>query len=103
MFDRRRDDMVSFGLQQPRQAEDCQVVALRSPAGKNHFAWFASEDPRHSVAGIVQNRTRLATYMMNARWISPDFTEERQHGVTHGRVERRGRVVVEVNCFHREG
>ena len=66
MFDRGGDEMPALGLEQPRRAEDRQIVALRAAAGENDFARLAAQHFGRPVASIIQQRPRLAADVMHA-------------------------------------
>jgi 23S rRNA (cytosine1962-C5)-methyltransferase len=102
MLDRAGDKMLPFAGARPqaRGAKNRQIIALGPAAGENHFARLRAKNRRHPIARGVQRRPRLLPHVMNARRISVKTIQIRQHGGAHLRVQRRCRVVIEVNRPH---
>ena len=102
MFDRARDDVTAFALAcaQSRRAENRQIVAFRSTAGENNFAWFRFQHGRDTVTSAIEGRARLLTDVVDARRIAVNAVQVRQHGGAHIRIERRRRVVIEIDRAH---
>ena len=87
------EDMLSDRL--AGLGEPGRTVAARAAEGQRF------ERELGAVAeAFVQEGARLASNLMNAGGISPDFLQERLHRRAHSRVERRGGVVIKVNGGH---
>ena len=100
MLDSRSDQVSPLFFQEPSRAEDGQVGAFRTAAGKDHLARLAAKNSRSAVPGIVQQRSRPAPDVVHTGRVSPDIAQERQHGLTHLGIQRGRRVVIEVDGSH---
>src|SRR4051812_20994444 len=94
--------MPAFALAgaQTGRSENGEIVAFGAAAGENDFARFAFQDSGNSVARGIERGAGLLADMMNARWISKNAVHVWEHRGTDVRIERRGRVVIEINRAH---
>ena len=89
--------MTAFIPEQTSGAKDGQIVGFSPAAGKNDFRGFGAEKKGRPFAGIVEQGSRLASHVMNRGRIAPDAVQKRKHRFPHGRVKRRGGVIIKVN------
>src|SRR5882724_3786359 len=100
MFYCASDKVASLWFEQPRGSEDCQVRALRATAGKDNFTRFAAQEGCRAVPRIIKDGTGLSSDMMDTRRVAPNLAQIWQHSLSNLRVQRRGRVVVEIDGVH---
>src|SRR5205085_8878897 len=67
---------------------------------KNDFAGLGPPDLRYPITRVVEQRAGAPADVMNAGGIAVDFAQVRQHRLAHVRVERRGRIVIEIDARH---
>src|SRR5262245_15961853 len=102
MFDDRSNEVAAFWLEQARRPKNSEVGAFSAAAGEDYFTRFATEHRGRPFACLVEHRSRASADMVHTGRITPYLVEVRQHGFTHLRVKRRGRVVIEINRSHPE-
>ena len=103
MLDSRGDNVAALGAQEPRGAQNCQVGTFCSTGSKYDFAGFGAQDLRGAFASVIELGPGLATDVVHARGIAPDFAQERQHRLPDLRVQGRGGIVIEIDCLHDAG
>ena len=96
VFDRGRDDVLSSRIELERGIYR-RVIGLRAAAGENDLAWLAPKERSHPLARQIYGAPHLRAEPVAARWISEILGEKRQHFFDHGRIELRGRVVIEID------
>ncbi len=101
MFDLARDDVSAPVAQQAGRSQHGEVGALGTAAGKHHFARFAFPGAGDAIPGVVEEGPGVSTDMVHTRRVAVDIAEEREHRVADRRIQRRGRVVVEIDGPHR--
>src|SRR5437867_10351165 len=102
MLDGRSDQMPALGLERSGGAEDGQIDAFGPAAGENDLARFAVKNGGDTVTSVIKYGPRLPPHMMHARGVAKHRPQIPQHRLPHLGIQRRGRVVIEINCAHPE-
>src|SRR4051812_19827034 len=89
--------MPPLFFQQSRGPENRKIDAFRSATGENHLARLALQNGCGAISRIIQQSPRPSPHLMDAGGISECLPKEWQHGVSNGWIERRGRVVIEID------
>jgi hypothetical protein len=96
VLDRGRDH-VALG----DQTADHEVVGFRRPRGEHDLLRVCADERGHLRARLLDRvRGLLAESVVLARRVPEALGEVRQHRVEHRGVDRRRRVVVEVDALH---
>ena len=75
------------------------IIGFCTAAGKNNFRRLASEQSCQPFARQIDRFSRFGGKRIAAGRIAVKLCQERQHFLYHGRIERCGCVVIEVNNF----
>lgn len=102
MFDRRDNQPVTW---RSAQTEQSQVIRLAATAGEDEPIGTRSVEPQTQdrgdrLAGIVQRLPRSAAGGVLARRVGRELLLTRPHRLRDARIERSGRVEIEVNLGH---
>ena len=79
-------------------AANREVIGLGAAAGEHHLGRFGAHQRGHGCARLVQGRLCLLPVVMNTRRIAEKVCERSRHRLGDGRIDRGGRVVIEVNA-----
>ena len=93
VFNRSGDDVAA-------DAQDCQVIGLRSAAGKNNLAVGTVQHCRDLATRVVEFCTSGLPVMMDTGGVAENLRHHREHGCQHFRGHRRRRVVIEIISLH---
>ncbi len=96
VLDRGRDDVLPCRIELERGIYR-GIIGLRAAAGENDLARLAPEERRHALAREIERTPHLRTKTIAARRVPEIFGEKWQHFLDHGRIELRGRVVIEID------
>ena len=96
VLDRGSNDVPLLRLRRERPAHR-RVDRLCAPAGENHRVGLRPEKSPHLGPGFFQRFAGQPPCGMRARGIAELLAQQRPHHFAHPRIERRGRVVVEVD------
>ena len=98
MLDRRDDEMAratGSGSDDPRQG---QIIRLGPTPGENDAVLVGdAQGPRHTLSCGLQGVTRLTPPGVDRTRVPEPLPEEGQHGREDIGVERRGRVVIQID------
>src|SRR5579871_4266111 len=97
MLDLRGDDVIASIVPGPGDALDGGIVRLSPAAGENDLLRLTVKQSRHLRPGAFDGIARFQAVAMGTGWVAESFVEIRLHGRNHFRVERCGRVVIEIN------
>jgi len=96
-----RGQTSSVGGEGPGRAPQREVVGLGGPGGEDEVLGLGPDQGGQARAGLLNRPVRLCREGVRpAGGIAEVLREVRQHGRHHRRVDRRGRVVVEVYPSH---
>ena len=91
-------DAVAEALAEARRAHDGEIVGLRGAGGEDEFAGLGANQVCDLRARSFDRRLRLlAEAVLDRMRIAENLLQERQHGVERARIERRRRLVIEVD------
>ena len=76
---------------------DGEIAGLGAATGEDHLLRLCVDQRGHLLARAVHRGARHASGAMHARRIAVMLREIGQHGLQHPRVQRRGRVMIEIN------
>ena len=96
VLDRGRDDMLS-GRIQLQGGIYGRIIGLRAAARENDFARLTPKQGGQALPREIDRASHLCAEPVAARRIPEILGEKRQHFFDHGRIELRGRVVIEIN------
>ena len=96
VFDGRRDDVPLARLRRERTAHR-GVDRFGAAAGENHRFLPRTNQRRHLPARFFHRRARGPARRMRARRVAEFLAETRPHYLAHARIDRRRRVVVEID------
>ena len=98
VFDGAGHDMFAVRFKLQHRVDD-RVIRFRPTAGEHNFRRLASQQRRQSLPGKIDSFSRFRGKGVAARRVAVTFPQKRQHFLDHRRVERRGRIVIEINDF----
>ena len=103
MLDPGRDDVLPFWPEREKRALEGEVVRLAAAAGENHLVAPAAEQRRHLAARRLDGALRLDRGPMPARRVAKMVRKKRTHGGGDRRIDRRARVVIEIDARRAHG
>jgi hypothetical protein len=83
------------------RALDEQVVCLGAAGDKDHLDWLDVDERRHLLARGIHRPARNRSEFVPAGSVAVPAAQVRQHRLEDPVVNRRRRVVIEVDVFHR--
>ena len=84
----------------PCDAENGQVVGLRSAGGEDDLAGPGADQPRHLFPGGLYTCLRFLTEPVDGGSVPEIQAEKRLHGLKDFRGQGRGRIVIEIDASH---
>ena len=100
VLNRGRDEMSAFGAKEASGSENGEVITFRAATREHDFAWFGAPDLRYPIVSFIEQSTSAPTDMVDARRISEDIAQERQHRLANRRIERRRGIIIEIDRAH---
>src|SRR5215469_16644533 len=97
MLQLRGNDVIA----RSNQAEDGEVVSLRTATGEDYFRRPAAQQLGYRFPGALHRCPRMLSLAVNGRRVAKLLIEIRTHRLKHLRQKRRGGIAVEVHAVHR--
>ena len=99
MLDCRGDERAPLRIA-PSGAADRDVARLGAAAGEGDFVSARADQRGDLCARVLDRIMRAPPRGMCGGRVAEFLAQERQHGVEHGRIDRRGGIVIEVDRLH---
>jgi len=100
MLDASRDDVIALVAKREESPLERKVVCFAAATCENDLVIVAAEQRRDLAARAVEGRFSHGRRPMPARWIAVMIREKRAHYGGHPRIDRRARVVIEIDGLH---
>jgi hypothetical protein len=98
VFDRACYDLFPEWCKLEREMNH-RIVGFCAAAGENNFRRLASEQRCQAFPCQIDSFSRLGGKRVAAGRIAIALRQKRQHFLDHGRIQRRGCVVIQINQF----